>query len=1157
MRQYLPALLLALLPSVAFAQAGAKTPDPDPELERKTFIVAPGFEVNLFAADPLLAKPIQMNFDPQGRLWVASSEIYPQIKPGEKANDKIIILEDTTGKGVADKTTVFADGLLIPTGIEPGDGGAYVANSTELVHLSASKPGEKADKKKVLLSGFGTEDTHHILHTFRWGPDCQLYMNQSIYIHSHIETPTGVKRLNAGGIWKFNPDKTELDVFARGWVNSWGHAFDKYGQSLVTDGAGGEGINHAIPGGYFMTSQGPHTQRILHGLNPGSPKFCGLEIISGRHFPDDWQGDCITNDFRGHRVCRFKLSDDGSTFASREQVEVIKSNHPAFRPIDVKMGPDGALYIADWYNPIIQHGEVDFRDPRRDKTHGRIWRVTAKGRPLVASPRLVGATVPELLEALKAPEQWTRQQAKRVLKERGEKAVQLELGKWVASLDKADKNYEQNVLEAIWVWEAFESTQVNTAARLRSIFGVAALFDLFQAKSPEVRAAVMRVMARNQNTINVEPAAWLTAMADSHPRVRLEAVRGLAGLKSVPAVGTALQALDKPMDRVLDYALWLTVRELEPYWMPEFQAGKLTFGGDAKKLAFALNAVGSKDTVKPVLALIDGGKVPKENVHGLYLLLTQIGGPDEMNHVLGHAAFAIGVTDAQRNELAEAVEGNIRNRKVPAPFVSLGLTGLIRHKGFVPQSALRIAGLWKVAENRAELEQRASVEATTTAGDRAAALEGLALFGDAKAKDFIIGLCDPKQKPEIRRAALIALAGLDMPGAATKAAEFLVDAKAEPELLDLYAAFLSRKAGVPALAKALAGKKLNPDVAKLGLQAVRTSTLTVPELADTLTKAGDLAAARKPPTPAEVKDMVADILKNGDAARGELVFRRGALQCMACHGIGGAGGQVGPDMTSIGASAQVDYLVESLLLPNKAIKEGYNAIRIVTVEDKVYLGIKVREGNGVLVMRTPDDKEVTIPTKAIAERGEAKSIMPEGLTDTLTKQEFADLVRFMSELGKLGPYAPSKARVVRRWQVIEPTGANGDLFRRTRVSAAAEADNPFLWSPMYSKVSGDLPLDSVPKFTVWNDTAAQTVLRFSLDVTTAGAAKLKINSVAGLSLYVGGTPVEPKAETSLDLKAGVQTVTLIIDRSKRTDDVRVELDDVVGSPARVSVLGGK
>src|SRR5262249_14235816 len=145
----------------------------------------------------------------------------------------------------------------------------------------------------------------------------------------------------------------------------------------------------------------------------------------------------------------------------------------------------------------------------------------------------------------------------------------------------------------------------------------------------------------------------------------------------------------------------------------------------------------------------------------------------------------------------------------------------------------------------------------------------------------------------------------------------------------------------------------------------------------------------------------------------------------------------------------------------------------------------------------------------------------------------------------------------RRWQVIESTGTNLDAFRRARLSAAAEPDNLFAWSPTYSMVSGDLRLASLPKFSVWNDTAAQTVVRFQLDVTTPGAAKLKLNSVAGLSLYLGSTPVEPKTETILDLKAGVQTLTVIIDRSKRTEDVRVELDDVPNSPARVGVVGGK
>ncbi|MFM7844794.1 MAG: PVC-type heme-binding CxxCH protein, partial [Planctomycetota bacterium] len=372
---------LLLAPTALWAQRDLKNiPDPDPELERKTFIVPEGFEVNLWAGDPLMAKPIGMNFDERGRLWVASSEVYPQIKPGQEATDKVLVLEDTDGDGKADKTTVFADGLLIPTGVLPGDGGVYVVNSTELLHLKDTDGDGKADTSRIVLSGFGTEDTHHLLHSLRWGHDGCIYMNQSIYIHSHVETPYGVKHLNGGGIWRFRPETLQLDILCYGFVNAWGHHFDRWGQSFATDGAYGEGINYVFPGSVFFTAVG--AKRIINGLNPGSPKHCGLEIVGGSHLPADWQGNMITNDFRAHRVCRFVVTEDGSGYSSRQEVEVIKSTHPAFRPIDVKMGPDGAIYIADWYNPIIQHGEVDFRDPRRDHVHGRIWRVTAKGRPL-------------------------------------------------------------------------------------------------------------------------------------------------------------------------------------------------------------------------------------------------------------------------------------------------------------------------------------------------------------------------------------------------------------------------------------------------------------------------------------------------------------------------------------------------------------------------------------------------------------------------------------------------------------------------------------------------------------------------------------------------------------------------------------------------------
>src|SRR5690554_2685779 len=407
-------------------------PVPNPQQEMEKMQLAEGFEVNLFAADPMVVKPIQMNWDAEGRLWVVSSTIYPHMKTGEEANDKIYVLEDTDGDGTADKSTIFAEGLLTPTGILPGDGGVYVANSTEILHLMDTDGDGKADKTRTVLTGFGTGDTHHLIHTFRWGPESLFYFSQSIYIYSHVETPWGIKRLEGGGVWQFRPETLELDVYARGLVNPWGMQFNKWGQSFLTDGAGGEGINYAFPGATFLSS--PGAEEILRGLNPGQPKHSGLEIVSGRHLPDSMEGSLITNDFRANRVNRFQLEEQGSGYASKQMPDLLWTDHVAFRPVDISIGPDGAIYIADWYNPIIQHGEVDFRDPRRDHTHGRIWRVTAKGRPLVERPKLVGAATRALLDALKAPEDWTRHNAKRVLKERGTEVLP-ELSAWLAALD--------------------------------------------------------------------------------------------------------------------------------------------------------------------------------------------------------------------------------------------------------------------------------------------------------------------------------------------------------------------------------------------------------------------------------------------------------------------------------------------------------------------------------------------------------------------------------------------------------------------------------------------------------------------------------------------------------------------------------------------------
>ena len=388
------------------------------------------------------------------------------------------------------------------------------------------------------------------MHTLRWGEDGCLYFNQSIYIHSHIETPWGVRRLGGSGTWRFRPETMELEVLMRGLVNPWGHHVDRYGQIFATDGAGGKGINYVFPGAAFATAV--NAPRITAGLNPGSPKHCGLEVLSGRHLPDAWQGSLLTNDFRGNRVCRFVVSDDGSGFASREQPELIRTAHPAFRPIDIKMGPDGAIYIADWYNPIIQHGEVDFRDPRRDHTRRRIWRMTAKGRPLVERPKLVNAKIETLLDDLKAPEGWTRHFAKRILKERSARAVEPKLAAWVKTLDPKNPEVEHHRLEALWMFQTIDVVEP------------ACLTALTRSTDPRVRAAAVRVAGLWHDRLDQASTLLAPRAVNENPRVRLEAVRALARVREPKSVVLAFRAMSKPTDRFLNDALWWTARLEKP-----------------------------------------------------------------------------------------------------------------------------------------------------------------------------------------------------------------------------------------------------------------------------------------------------------------------------------------------------------------------------------------------------------------------------------------------------------------------------------------------------------------------------------------------------------------------------------------------------------------
>jgi putative heme-binding domain-containing protein len=1138
------ALIVALVVAGRAAEQRGLTeiPSPDVAVQLAAFQMAPGFEISLFAAEPQLSKPIHMNFDAAGRLWVVGSSLYPQIQPGEQATDKVFILEDTNGDGRADESTTFADDLLIPTGIAPDDSvphlAAYVANSSELLYLEDTNGDKIADRRRVVFSGFGTEDTHHIIHSFRWGPGGHLFFNQSIYIHSHVETPWGPRRLLGGGVWRFQPDLMKLDVFARGGINMWGHHFDPFGQSFMTDGAGAQGINYAFPGATYETAV--DAPRVLGGLNPGQPKQAGLEIVSGRHLPEAWRGRFVTSDFRGNRVNSFVLEDAGSGYLSRQADDLVVSTHRAFRPVDVKMGPDGAVYIADWYNPIIQHGEVDFRDARRDRTRGRIWRVTATARPLVERRNLSALGVPALLDLLGEPEQLTRDHAKALLKRHGPSSVLPALNAWVARLDAGDPTQARLLLEALWVRQWLNAPDADLLDRV------------LRSSEPRVRAGAVRVASDWADRVPAHLDLLTRAVTDPHARVRLEAVNALRLMGTAEAARVASTALDHPLDTNLDFALWVTLRELAPAWARRLAADPAFFGGDVRRLLTAVRSAGRADTLAPVLTLWRSGRIPAELRAQTLQLFGDLGGPAELDVVFN--LVVSGDAPADRAGMLDALRRAATTRKVVPAGTRPGLTSLLTDSDTsVRAAALRLTGAWRFEPARAAI---VSSTASDEAAVRAAAFDALVDLGSSSTSTLQQLATTGAVSRRVQAAG--AMARIDPVAAAPIAATLL----ASPGLDDAAAAslvtsFIGQKGGHAAFATALAGRSLPSGIARSLLRAVSSSGLAMPELTAAIESASGLARVAAMPTGDALAAMIRAVETEGDEVRGEQVYRRADLMCTSCHAIAGAGGLVGPDLTSIGASAPADYLLESLLDPQARVKEGYQVVNVTRTNGSSTAGILVRDGTTEIALRDGADNVITIPASEIASRTvSSTSLMPPGLTAQLRRDEFLDLAKFLSRLGATGGVTVPNDVVVRRWEVLAADQAISGRMREEGMGYAARPNAPLPWRTTYSTAAGTLPLAEVPIVSYFNPMRYR-VMRFAIDAPQAGTATLDFGVDSGLSIWLDAQPVSLSGRTAtLTLAPGRHVVTMAVENaaSGAQAALRVRLERSTGG---VQLVSGK
>jgi hypothetical protein len=417
--------------------------------------------------------------------------------------------------------------------------------------LKDTKGTGKADYREIILHGFDTADSHHAVHNFRWGPGGELYFNEGVFHYSQVETPYGPRRNHNSGVYRYEPRTEKLDVYASyHFANPWGHVFDRWGQDFIADASGGHNYYAtAFSGQLDYPRKQPNMKEILK--KEWRPT-CGCVLVSSRQFPDEMQGNYLLNNCIGFQgTMQYKMKEDGSGFEASRIEDLLKSSDPNFRPVDLMFGPDGALYVCDWFNPLVGHMQHSLRDPNRDKTHGRIWRITYKGKPLLKQPKIAGQSIPALLDLLKEYEDRTREQARLELRLHDSRNVMSELDKWIAGLDAKDKEYPHHLLEALWVHQS------------HNVVDEALLKKLLRSSDARVRAAATRVLCYWRDRVK-EPLELLRAQVnDDNARVRLEALRALSFFDSEKARDVADESLLHDQDTYLEYAYKETTTTLD------------------------------------------------------------------------------------------------------------------------------------------------------------------------------------------------------------------------------------------------------------------------------------------------------------------------------------------------------------------------------------------------------------------------------------------------------------------------------------------------------------------------------------------------------------------------------------------------------------------
>ncbi|MEY2407705.1 MAG: hypothetical protein QOF48_375, partial [Verrucomicrobiota bacterium] len=805
-------------------------------------------------------------------------------------------------------------------------------------------------------------------------------------------TPWGVERLDQAGLWRLRPRQLRLDPFLGSEMaphNPWGFVFDDWNRMFVLAG-NGHGIFDPLP----VLIRG-HRITPLDQIWKDSRgrKVCGGDIVGNSHFPPDWQGLMLCGGFMNNAVYALRIAEDGASFSVSDRAPLLTSTHGSFRPVDVKIGADGAVYVTDWYNPIIGHYQASFRDPTRDKQHGRIWRITAKDRPLSKPPRLEGEPVIDLLAHLKSNDRFTRWQAKRLLADMETGMVTNALTRWLEHLDRSDPAIEHHWMEALGVYESHEAVASGLLLRL------------LQAKDARARAYAASVVGRWADRLDDPLSLLKPLIKDDQPRVRLSAIVAATGIPRSETAAEVLAAIDKPVDKFIDYALRQAVFVLKPHWLPAFGEGRLGIEHRPAQLEFLVKADASADTLRVLRRLLARGDLAEDTREAFFNTLAEAGDTNDLGMLLDPAPFTRdGVYDvALQARVLAGLEKSARIRNLKP---SAGRESALEKLWSASTDArfqialLKLAMLWKVPA----MKQPASMAMQSTEADwdlRNTSAETFAGLSGAGARGLLEEMAGPTRLPGRRVAAAVGMAMIDLPRACEIAADILSQDTNGLTPSHLLPTFFSRRDGPVPLAAALSKTVPARDAARMGLRWMSAVGREDKEVVRVLNAAAGLSSEPLKATPGFVGPLAVEVRARGDAQRGREVFRRADLNCLSCHSLGGEGGTIGPDLNAIGAGQPLDFIIGAVLEPNREVKENYEAIEITMKDGAVHTGYRVRDTPMELALRDVALNDVVrLRRDQIQSEIQRGSVMPAGLVDHLTRAELRDLFRFLSELGK-------------------------------------------------------------------------------------------------------------------------------------------------------------